>query len=63
MDPNQNIPTPPDLDPASIFALLITAIILIIPFWRIFSKAGYSDMETFEEYDKGWLCVTGKRPS
>ena len=30
---------------------------------ELFSKAGYSDIETFEDYDKGWLCVMGKRPS
>jgi len=30
---------------------------------ELFSKAGYSDIEMFEEYDKGWLCVIGKRPS
>ncbi len=30
---------------------------------ELFSKAGYSDIEMFEEYDKGWLCVTGKKPS
>jgi len=30
---------------------------------ELFSKAGYSDIEMFEEYDKGCLCVTGKKPS
>jgi len=30
---------------------------------ELFSKAGYSDIEMFEEYNKGWLCVIGKKPS
>ena len=29
----------------------------------LFSRAGYSAIEAFEEYDKGWICVMGKRPS
>jgi ubiquinone/menaquinone biosynthesis C-methylase UbiE len=27
----------------------------------LFSKAGYSDVQVFEEYEKGWICATGKR--
>ncbi len=30
---------------------------------ELFSKAGYSDIEMFEEFDKGWISVMGKRPS
>ena len=30
---------------------------------ELFSRAGYSDVRVFEEYDKGWLCAMGrKRP-
>jgi hypothetical protein len=28
---------------------------------ELLSKAGYSDVRVFEEYDKGWLCVTGRK--
>ena len=30
---------------------------------ELFSKAGYSDIEMFEEYDQGWICVIGKKPA
>ena len=30
---------------------------------ELFSMAGYSDVEMFEEYDKGWICGIGKKPS
>lgn len=39
MDPNT--PTSPD-DSTNLLIMLIAAIIVIIPFWRIFAKAGYS---------------------
>lgn len=44
MDPN--VPIPPD-DSTNLLIMLIAAIIVVIPFWRIFSKAGYS----------GWLSI------
>jgi len=28
----------------------------------LFLKAGYSDIAMFEQRDKGWLCVVGRRP-
>ena len=28
---------------------------------ELFEKAGYSDVQLFEEYEKGWICATGKR--
>ena len=28
----------------------------------LISKAGYSDVQMFEEYDKGWICSTGRKP-
>jgi SAM-dependent methyltransferase len=28
---------------------------------ELFSKAGYSDVQLFEEYDKGWICAVGKK--
>jgi len=30
---------------------------------ELFSRAGYSDVEMFEEYGKGWICGIGKKPS
>ena len=30
---------------------------------QLFSKAGYSNVEVFEEYDKGWICGIGTKPS
>lgn len=30
---------------------------------ELFSKAGYSDVQIIEEYDKGWICGIGRRPS
>lgn len=32
-------------------------------FGQLFSLAGYADVQVFEEYDKGWLCSTGTKPS
>jgi ubiquinone/menaquinone biosynthesis C-methylase UbiE len=26
---------------------------------EMFEKAGYSDVQVFEEYEKGWICATG----
>lgn len=28
---------------------------------ELFLKAGYSDVQLFEEYDKGWICAVGRR--
>jgi ubiquinone/menaquinone biosynthesis C-methylase UbiE len=28
---------------------------------ELFSKAGYSDVQVFEEYDTGWICVVGRK--
>lgn len=28
---------------------------------ELFVKAGFTDVQVHEEYDKGWLCVTGRR--
>jgi ubiquinone/menaquinone biosynthesis C-methylase UbiE len=30
---------------------------------ELFSAAGYSDVQVFEEYDRGWLCGIGRKPS
>ena len=30
---------------------------------KLFSTAGYADIETFEELTKGWFCGTGKKPT
>ncbi|MBZ5538319.1 MAG: class I SAM-dependent methyltransferase [Acidobacteriia bacterium] len=29
---------------------------------EVFSKAGYSDVQIIEEYDKGWICGIGRKP-
>jgi len=29
----------------------------------LFSKAGYAGVQMFEEYDWGWICGTGRKPS
>jgi hypothetical protein len=45
---NENIPGPaPEMGSIDILTLLVAALIMIIPFWRIFSKAGYY----------GWLSL------
>jgi SAM-dependent methyltransferase len=28
---------------------------------ELFSQAGYSDIDVFEEYDKGWICAMGRK--
>jgi ubiquinone/menaquinone biosynthesis C-methylase UbiE len=30
---------------------------------ELISRAGYSDVQMFEEYDKGWMCGIGTKPS
>ena len=30
---------------------------------ELFLQAGYADVQLFEDYDKGWLCGVGRRPS
>jgi ubiquinone/menaquinone biosynthesis C-methylase UbiE len=30
---------------------------------QLFSTAGYTDIQIFEERRKGWICVTGKKPA
>jgi SAM-dependent methyltransferase len=29
----------------------------------MFATAGFSDVEVFEEYEKGWICAKGRRPA
>lgn len=29
---------------------------------ELFSRAGFSDVQVFEERDRGWICALGKRP-
>ena len=29
---------------------------------ELFSRAGYSDVQLFEEYEKGWICAVGSKP-
>lgn len=29
---------------------------------ELFQSAGYTEVELFEELDKGWLCATGRKP-
>jgi SAM-dependent methyltransferase len=30
---------------------------------ELFSKAGYVDIQIFEEHDRGWICGTARKPS
>ena len=30
---------------------------------ELLRQAGYTDVQVFEEYEKGWLCATARRPS
>jgi ubiquinone/menaquinone biosynthesis C-methylase UbiE len=30
---------------------------------ELFSQAGYSEVQIFEDYDKGWICGIGKNPT
>jgi hypothetical protein len=30
---------------------------------ELFSGAGFTDVQVTEEYDKGWICAMGTRPS
>lgn len=30
---------------------------------EIFAKAGYTDIDITEEYDKGWICAVGQKPT
>jgi ubiquinone/menaquinone biosynthesis C-methylase UbiE len=30
---------------------------------KLFSTAGYADVQVFEDYDRGWLCVIGEKHS
>src|ERR1041385_4790259 len=30
---------------------------------ELFVKAGYTDIQTFEERTKGWICAVGKKPA
>ena len=30
---------------------------------ELFSKAGYSECQIFEEYKKGWICAVARRPA
>lgn len=29
---------------------------------ELLQKAGYSDVQVFEEYEKGWICAVGRKP-
>jgi hypothetical protein len=30
---------------------------------ELFLRAGFTDVQVIEEYDKGWICAIGKSPS
>lgn len=30
---------------------------------KLFSTAGYTDVQIFEKYTKGWICGTGRKPA
>jgi hypothetical protein len=30
---------------------------------EIFLKVGFLEVQTFEKYNRGWMCVVGRKPS
>ena len=42
--------------------LMIYAHLTVSEHRELFSRAGYADVQVFEEYDKGWICAVGRRP-
>jgi ubiquinone/menaquinone biosynthesis C-methylase UbiE len=43
---------------------LMNIVLLSVNEYReLFSRAGYSEVQIFEDYDKGWICGIGKNPA
>lgn len=52
------------LDPTQVAMKLLRAAYLTVSEHReLFSQAGYSEGEIFEERRKGWICAKGSKPS
>jgi len=45
-----------------VMKLLRTALLSVDEHRELFSTAGYTDVQMFEERKKGWICGTGKKP-
>jgi ubiquinone/menaquinone biosynthesis C-methylase UbiE len=45
-----------------VMRLLRSALLSVDEHRELFSKAGYIDVQTFEDRKKGWFCGTGKKP-
>jgi len=48
---------------APVMKLLRTKSLGVEDHRELFSKAGYADIQIYEERAKGWLCGTGKKPA
>ena len=45
-----------------VMKLLRTTLLSVDEHRELFSKAGYTDVQIFEEREKGWFCGMGKKP-
>jgi ubiquinone/menaquinone biosynthesis C-methylase UbiE len=43
--------------------LMNMALLSVNEYRELFSRAGYSEVQIFEDYDKGWICGIGKKPA
>jgi len=38
------------------------ALLTVAEHRAVLAEAGFTDVEVFEDYDKGWICATGRKP-
>jgi ubiquinone/menaquinone biosynthesis C-methylase UbiE len=43
--------------------LMNIALLSVNEYRELFSRAGYSEVQIFEDYNKGWICGIGTKPS
>jgi ubiquinone/menaquinone biosynthesis C-methylase UbiE len=43
--------------------LMNMALLSVNEYRELFSRAGYSKVQIFEDYDKGWICAIGTKPA
>ena len=43
--------------------LMNMALLSVNEYRELFSRAGYSDVQIFEDYNKGWICGIGTKPA
>jgi ubiquinone/menaquinone biosynthesis C-methylase UbiE len=48
---------------AELMATMNYALLTVDEHRDLFTKTGYSDVQVIEDYDKGWLCATGRKPA